>query len=100
MTPPTQNQPPFAKDRWLGGLTALPLLGKCAACSVAQSCLILCNPMGCSPPGSSVHGISQAGVLEWVAISSYRASSRTQGSPVCPTWQVGSLPLGHLRSPS
>ena len=29
-------------------------------CSVAQSCLTLCDPMGCSPPGSSVHGISQA----------------------------------------
>ena len=36
---------------------------------VTQSCLTLCNPMGCSPPGSSVHGISQARILEWVAIS-------------------------------
>ena len=35
-------------------------------CSVAQSCLTLCNPMDRSPPGSSVHGISQAGTLEWV----------------------------------
>ena len=32
--------------------------------------------MDCSPPGSSVHGISQSGILEWVAISSSRASSR------------------------
>ena len=32
--------------------------------SVAQSCLTLCNPMGCSPPGSSVHGILQAKILE------------------------------------
>ena len=37
-------------------------------CSVTQSCLTLCNPMDCSPPGSSVHGISQVGILEWVAI--------------------------------
>ena len=37
--------------------------------SVAQSCLTLCNPMDCSPPDSSVHGILQARVLEWVAIS-------------------------------
>ena len=34
-----------------------------------QSCLILCNPMDCSLPGSSVHGIFQARTLEWVAIS-------------------------------
>ena len=43
-------------------------------CSVVQSCLTLCNPMDCSPPGSSVHGISQAGILEQVAISSSRGS--------------------------
>ena len=36
---------------------------------VAQSCLTLRNPMDCSPPGSSVHGIFQAGVLEWGAIA-------------------------------
>ena len=34
-----------------------------------QSCPTLCNPMNCSLPGSSVHGISQAKILEWVAIS-------------------------------
>ena len=36
---------------------------------VAQSCLTLSDPMDCSPPGSSVHGIFQARVLEWVAIA-------------------------------
>ena len=36
---------------------------------VAQSCLTLSNPMDCSIPGSSVHGIFQARVLEWVAIA-------------------------------
>ena len=35
---------------------------------VAQSCPTLCNPMDCSPPGSSVHGILQARTLEWVGI--------------------------------
>ena len=45
-------------------------------CLVAQSCLTLCDPMGCSPPGSSVHGIFQARILERVAISSSRGSSR------------------------
>ena len=38
-------------------------------CSVAQLCPTLYNPLDCSPPGSSVHGISQARILEWVAIS-------------------------------
>ena len=42
---------------------------------VAQSCPTLCDPMGCSPPGSSVLGIFQARSLEWVAISSSRGSS-------------------------
>ena len=36
---------------------------------VAQSCLTLSDPMDCSPPGSSIHGIFQAGVLEWGAIA-------------------------------
>ena len=40
-----------------------------------QSCPALCDPMDCSPPGSSVHGISQARILEWVAISSSRGAS-------------------------
>ena len=40
-----------------------------------QLCLTLCDPMDCSPPGSSVHGILQARILEWVAISSSRGSS-------------------------
>ena len=37
-----------------------------------QSCLTLCNPMDCSPPGSSVHEILQARILKWVAVSSSR----------------------------
>ena len=43
---------------------------------VAQSCLTLCDPMDCSLSGFSVHGIFQARVLEWVAISLSRGSSR------------------------
>ena len=41
----------------------------------AQLCPTLVTPMGCSPPGSSVHGISQARILEWVAIFHSRGSS-------------------------
>ena len=46
---------------------------------VAQLCPTLCNPMDCSPPGSLVHGIFQARVLEWVAISCSRGFFPTQG---------------------
>ena len=45
-------------------------------CSLTQSCLTLCDPMDCSPPGSSAHGILQARILEWVAMPSSRGSSR------------------------
>ena len=57
----------------------------------------LCDPMDGSPPGSSVHGICQARILQWVAISSFRESSRsrdqTRISCVSPHWQANSLPL-------
>ena len=43
---------------------------------VAQSCSTLCKPMDCSLPGSSVHGILQAQILEWVAMPSSRGSSQ------------------------
>ena len=43
---------------------------------VSQSCPTLCNPMDCSPPGSSVHEIFQTRILEWVAISFSRGSSQ------------------------
>ena len=49
--------------------------GTCA-CLAAQSCPILCDPMDCSLQGSSVHGILQARILEWVVISFSRGSSR------------------------
>ena len=45
-------------------------------CSVTWLCLTLCDSVDCSLPGSSVHGISQVRILEWVAISSTRRSSR------------------------
>ena len=55
-------------------------------CLVAKSHSTLCDPMDCSPPGSSVHGISRAIILEWVAISFSRESSQprdwTRVSPI------------------
>ena len=47
----------------------------CAVCLVAQSCPTLCDPMDCSLPGSSIPGIPQARILEWVVIPSSRGSS-------------------------
>ena len=44
-------------------------------CLVAHLCLTFCSSMDCSPPGSSIHGISQARILEWVAILYSRGSS-------------------------
>ena len=51
---------------------------------IAQSCLTLCDPMDCSPPGSSVHGILQTRILERVAIflsrRSFQSRDQTQVS--------------------
>ena len=41
----------------------------CVCAQSLKSCLTLCDPMHCSPPGSPVYGTFQAGILEWVAIS-------------------------------
>ena len=69
----------------------------------AQSCLTLCNPMDCSLPGSSVLGIFQARILEWVAISSSRWSSQTRDQLPCLLhllyWQADSLPLAPPGNP-
>ena len=51
--------------------------------------LTLCDPTGCSLPGSSVHGILQARMLKWAAMTSSRESS----PPMSPALQVDSLPL-------
>ena len=61
-----------------------------------QSYLTLCNPMDCSPSGSSVHGIFQARTLEQVAIPSSRGSSQPRNQTYVLHllhWQPGSLPL-------
>ena len=70
----------------------------------AQWYLPLCDSMDSSPPGSSVHGISQARVLEWVAMPSSRESSQPRGRLnwhlLCFLhWQVDSLSLNHQGRP-
>ena len=59
---------------------------------VAQSCPALCNPMDCSPPGSSVHGIFQVRILEWVVIPFSRDLSKPGIEPGSLTSQADSLP--------
>ena len=66
-----------------------------------QSCPTLFNPMDCSPPGSSVHGILQARILELVVRALLQGIFLTQGSnPPLLYWQVDSLPPGHQESPT
>ena len=66
-------------------------------CKSLQSCLILCDPVDCSLPGFSVHGILQARILEWVVMPSSRVSSRSQDwsrvSLCLLQCQVGASPL-------
>ena len=67
-----------------------------------ESCLTLSYPMVCNPPDSSVQEILQARILEWVAISSSRGSSRPRDRTcICLLhWQAGSLPPAPLGKPS
>ena len=75
----------------------------CCVCLVAQSCPILCDTMDCSPTSSSVHGISQARILEWVAIFLPVGSSqpRDQIDVSCITCIAGTFfyHLSHQGSP-
>ena len=85
--------PTLQDDSVIGKLIHHPR--DCQDMGHAQSCLTLCDPTDCSPPGSSVHGISQVRILEWVAISYSRGSSRPRDqTPVSHLlyWQVDSLP--------
>ena len=59
---------------------------------IAQSCPTLCDPMDCRLPGSTIHGIFQARVLEWVAISFSRGSSQPRIEPRSPALEADALP--------
>ena len=77
----------------------------CVRALVTQWCLTLCDPLDCSPPGSSVHGILQARILEWVAISLLQGDLPDPGiEPVSPalaggfftsvaTWEAQCTPI-------
>ena len=67
---------------------------------VARSCPTLCNPMNSSPPGSSVHGISQSRIMGWLLFPSPGDLPDPGIKPISLYWQVDSLPLSNLESPT
>ena len=70
---PAPQQSPYGRQHLLDGDYICVCI---SSVQFSQSCLILCDPMDCSPPSFSVHGIFQARILEWVAISFSRGSSQ------------------------
>ena len=70
----------------------------CVYTACAQSYPTLCEPMNCSPPGSSVHGIFQARIWEWLAISFSRGSSRWGAEHASSALAGGFFSLCHLVS--
>ena len=85
-------QPLWKTVWWL--LTKLSILLAWVSVSVlaAQSCPTWCNPRDCSPPGSSVHGILQARILEWVAVPFFRRFPDPGIESRSPAFQADSLP--------
>ena len=67
-------------------------------CLVAESFSTLCDPMDCSPPGSSVHGTLQPRILKWVTIPSPGDLPNPGIKPGSPTLQAGSLPSEPTRN--
>ena len=75
-TTENSNLSPKKKKKTIENLDQIISVQVMPLCSVAKSCLTVCDLMDCSPPGSSVRGIFQARVQEQVAISSSRESSQ------------------------
>ena len=71
----------------------------CCCCLNAKSCPTLGDLMNCSPLGSSIHGILQARILGWVAISSSKGSSWPRGGTQISCSEADSLPFSHHGSP-
>ena len=85
----------MAKKRWGEWISIRLFAGLInleSASEVAQLCPTLCDPMDCSLPGSSIHGIFQARVLAWVAISFSRVSPRTRDQTRSHALQADTLP--------
>ena len=90
--------------QWPGVCSVMKLQASLCAdptcvCSV-QSCLTLCDSTSCSQPGSPVHGILLARILQWVAISSFRGSSEPRDPSHISCVAGGFLPLSRWGSPN
>ena len=83
------------QEHWSGFHFLLQCMKVKSESEVAQSCPTLSDPMDCGPPGSSIHGIFQARVLEWVAIS----FSRGSWNPCLPHCRQTLYCLSHRGSP-
>ena len=81
------------REAQIGGSTPLVIIFLLLLL-VIKSHLPLCNPMNCDPPISSVHGNSQAKILECVAISLLGDCPDPGLEPMSPAWQVNSEPAG------
>ena len=82
----------FKKDEMVWShlrVVCLEMRGIYSVCVLTQSCLTLCDPIDCSPPGSPVHGILQARILEHVTISFCRGSFQPRDG----TWSLESPAL-------
>ena len=86
---------------WGAGVSRCELLDPCVGAKAVQSCLTLCDPTDCSPPGSSVHELVQVRMLQWVAVPSSRGSSPSRDQ-TCISYIscIGRQVLYHLGSPS
>ena len=94
----------FTLKQWIH--TAIDSPSQCCCCLVVRSCLTLYNPMDHSPPGFSVHEISQSRIQEWVSISYSRRSSQPRdqtwisciGSQIFYCWATREAPQGQYSS--
>ena len=83
----------YCKKFFISSLTSIHycIITWCAALAT-QSCPTLCDPMDCSTPGSSVHRILQARILEWIPTAFSRRTSQPRDGTQSPPLQVDSLP--------
>ena len=87
-------------DIWLTSSFVRALETTCCNCfSVAKLCPALCDPINSSPPGSSVHGTSQARILDGLPFPPAGDLPDPGTEPKSPAWQADSLPVSHLGSP-
>ena len=99
--PQAPHNPPSVLSSTLEWLsTSTPTYSLSSFFLVAQGCLTLSDPMDCKPSGSSVHGISQARILEWVAISFSMGSSQQGSNLGLPHGRQTLYHLSHQGRPS